>query len=531
MKKTIIHASLALALVWVGPAHAQGTAAFMELKQLMDSIQTVEANLFAPKAYEKAKRRFDDAQLYVQQGRTPKDIDGYAVEGREFAQNALKAAEVAKLTLKEYLPPRDKAKTARAQALVPDLYGNAELQFLEATKRVESGDVKGALKEAEKSSPMFDTAELEAVRKDILGRGDSLIAVAIVDEAPKYALATLDKAKSAREKSSDLVTKNRYDREPAIKEATRAEYEALHASNIAQSVRSLNRNDQAWEKLMLLYEIQLDRIGNAVGIDNLPYYRGTMAVADSIIARLKSQQSATASAEKTRQDTIATLNNTVAALQADQAALSNQLASTLKRLNIEPTGSDPTQFAHLLDSGISTLQTQQGELAQKIESEQSKLTELSAAHQEVSSALQAKQEQEAKLDSAKAILNPTEGEMLINATNDVVLRLFGISFAAGKSEITDLHRPLLDKVQKILALFPTAHFVVEGHTDDKGDPQGNTQLSEKRAYSVMQYLRQTMTLAADRIRAIGYGSEKPIASQATPEGRAKNRRIDIIITP
>jgi outer membrane protein OmpA-like peptidoglycan-associated protein len=42
-------------------------------------------------------------------------------------------------------------------------------------------------------------------------------------------------------------------------------------------------------------------------------------------------------------------------------------------------------------------------------------------------------------------------------------------------------------------------------------------------------LRQAMSIPSDRIRAIGYGSDKPIASQATPEGRAKNRRIDIII--
>jgi OmpA-OmpF porin, OOP family len=377
---------------------------------------------------------------------------------------------------------------------------------------------------------MFDTAEVEAIRKDILGKADSLITIAIADEAPKYALATLDKAKSAREKSSELITKNRYDRDVPTKEATRAEYEALHASNIAQSVRSLNRNDQAWEKLMLLYEIQLDRIGVAVGIDNLPYYRGTMAVADSIISRLKSQQAATASSEKTRQDTISALLSTIATLQSDQAALSTQLVTELKAINIEPTGSDPKQFIHLLDSGILALKAQQGELAQRYETEQSKLSELSAAHKEVSSELQARQEREAIIDSAKGILNPTEGELLINATNDVVLRLFGISFAAGKSDITEQHRPLLDNVQKILALFPKAQFVVEGHTDDKGDPAGNTQLSEKRAMAVMQYLRQTMSLTADRIKAIGYGSEKPIASQATPEGRAKNRRIDIIIT-
>ena len=162
-------------------------------------------------------------------------------------------------------------------------------------------------------------------------------------------------------------------------------------------------------------------------------------------------------------------------------------------------------------------------------SEQSKMTELSQAHEVMSTELQERQAREARIDSAKAVLGPTEGEMLIAATNDIVLRLFGISFAAGKSEITEQHLPLLEKVKQILALFPDKPLVIEGHTDASGDPQSNTQLSDKRAYAVMQYLRQALGIPSDRIRAIGYGPDKPIASQSTAEGRAKNRRIDIVI--
>ncbi|UCD18001.1 MAG: OmpA family protein, partial [Candidatus Zixiibacteriota bacterium] len=59
--------------------------------------------------------------------------------------------------------------------------------------------------------------------------------------------------------------------------------------------------------------------------------------------------------------------------------------------------------------------------------------------------------------------------------------------------------------------------------------ENNMRLSEKRAFAVMQYLRQSMSVPADRIKSIGYGSDRPIASNQTSEGRAKNRRIDIII--
>jgi len=54
-------------------------------------------------------------------------------------------------------------------------------------------------------------------------------------------------------------------------------------------------------------------------------------------------------------------------------------------------------------------------------------------------------------------------------------------------------------------------------------------LSEKRAFAVMQYIRQSLMLPADRIHAMGVGAERPIASNQTPEGRTKNRRIDVLI--
>ena len=62
-----------------------------------------------------------------------------------------------------------------------------------------------------------------------------------------------------------------------------------------------------------------------------------------------------------------------------------------------------------------------------------------------------------------------------------------------------------------------------------GDPKSNLALSEKRAYAVMQYLRESMMLRSDTVRAIGYGADRPVASNKSEDGRAKNRRIDIIV--
>lgn len=515
--------------VLVGSVDGQTTPAFEELKRLMDSVQRVEAPIFSPRTVEKAKEQYDNAVFCVGQKRPAKDIDQYSAKGREFAENALKATEIAKLALKEYLPARQKARDAKAPQLVTSLYDKAEFQFVQATQKVESGDVKGGLKEADKSTPLFDFAEIEAIRVTILGRADSLISAAVTDEASKFALATLDRAKTAREKSNELITINRYDRTETMSEATRAEHEALHASAIAQSVRSLARNDQAWEKLMLLYELQMSRIGEAAGISELPFYRGPMAAADTIVSEMKQLRGASAESRTKIGDTARALGTRIASLETERSVIADKLIATLKRLNIEPADVDPTALVTALDSAVVAMQSQQLELAQEVASEQSKMTELSQAHEVMSTELQERQAREARIDSAKAVLGPTEGEMLITATNDIVLRLYGLSFGAGKSDITDQHLPLLEKVKQILVLFPDKPLVIEGHTDASGDSQANTQLSDKRAYAVMQYLRQTMGIPSDRIRAIGYGPDKPIASQSTSEGRARNRRIDIVI--
>ncbi|MCP4545368.1 MAG: OmpA family protein [bacterium] len=143
--------------------------------------------------------------------------------------------------------------------------------------------------------------------------------------------------------------------------------------------------------------------------------------------------------------------------------------------------------------------------------------------------LSVRKEREDKFRTAKQVLNPSEGEVLFNSSNDIVLRLSGLSFDVGKSDIKDEHMDLLRKIQSVIEMFPTSQLVVEGHTDDRGEAASNVTLSEKRAFAVMQYLRQAMLIPAERIRAIGFGADRPVASNKTTDGRAKNRRIDIII--
>jgi outer membrane protein OmpA-like peptidoglycan-associated protein len=494
--------------------------------KVMDGAKGAEADVFAPKAWARASERLTMARAVLDQGGRQQEGDKIAGEASEYAENAIKAGEVCKLSLKQYLDPRNRARVARAPTLAPDLYTLAEQKFIEATGKVEGGDVKGGLKKAAEAGPLFDVAEDGAIRVELLGAADKLIATAVVDEAVKYAPSTLDAARAARKNAADILTKDRYNRAESVREAARAEYEARHASNIAMSVRSLNRNDQAWEKLMLLYEIQMNRVGKVMGWEYLPFDNGPIAAADSLVAFVARLRGETA---RTQGENDAASAQLTGQIQQLRGGVTQQLQQVLARLSVTSQESDPVKLAELLDHKVTELVAERAAQDEKVKAADVKLAELSATQQKTSAELGVRQAKEERFTRARQILNPSEGEILSNASGDVVLRLSGLSFDPGKADIKDQHVPLLQKVESILKLYPAASYVIEGHTDASGEGVANQQLSEKRAFALMQYLRQGLSIPVDRIKAIGYGADKPIALSTTPDGRAKNRRIDILI--
>jgi outer membrane protein OmpA-like peptidoglycan-associated protein len=114
----------------------------------------------------------------------------------------------------------------------------------------------------------------------------------------------------------------------------------------------------------------------------------------------------------------------------------------------------------------------------------------------------------------------------------MVLTLSGsVLFASAKSEVLPDATAKLDQVAKILAQQdPTSKIVVEGYTDSQGGASYNQDLSQRRADSVRGYLT-SHGVASDRITAQGFGLNSPIADNASPEGRANNRRVEIVVQP
>jgi outer membrane protein OmpA-like peptidoglycan-associated protein len=103
--------------------------------------------------------------------------------------------------------------------------------------------------------------------------------------------------------------------------------------------------------------------------------------------------------------------------------------------------------------------------------------------------------------------------------------LNGVTFDTGKATIRPESYPRLDSVVEYMMYKRSARIEISGHTDNVGNPKANKQLSEKRAQACRDYLIQK-GIDPSRITAVGYGDERPIASNDTEEGRALNRRIE-----
>jgi outer membrane protein OmpA-like peptidoglycan-associated protein len=115
-------------------------------------------------------------------------------------------------------------------------------------------------------------------------------------------------------------------------------------------------------------------------------------------------------------------------------------------------------------------------------------------------------------------------------TRGMVITLSGgVLFASGKSDLLPSAQAKLDEVATALTQgSPDSTIVVEGHTDAQGTEAFNLDLSTRRAQAVRDYLA-SHGVAQDRIRAEGLGFSRPVADNKTAEGRANNRRVEIVV--
>jgi flagellar motor protein MotB len=124
-----------------------------------------------------------------------------------------------------------------------------------------------------------------------------------------------------------------------------------------------------------------------------------------------------------------------------------------------------------------------------------------------------------------------EAEVFRTEGGSIRIRLIGLTFKAGKSDIDPEYATLLAKVRDALGTLAGANVFIEGHTDSMGSYDDNMKLSMHRAIAVKKYLVDDLKVPQDQLKVVGYGESKPIASNKSNEGRAKNRRIEVVMIP
>jgi outer membrane protein OmpA-like peptidoglycan-associated protein len=123
------------------------------------------------------------------------------------------------------------------------------------------------------------------------------------------------------------------------------------------------------------------------------------------------------------------------------------------------------------------------------------------------------------------------GVSVVRNGNQITLKMPGnITFRTNSSDLQPNFYNVLNSVALVLKEYDKTILEVAGHTDNTGSPQYNQALSERRAQTVAQYL-ESQGINSQRIMTVGAGENHPIASNATPEGRQANRRVELTLEP
>ena len=186
---------------------------------------------------------------------------------------------------------------------------------------------------------------------------------------------------------------------------------------------------------------------------------------------------------------------------------------------------------------LGELTTNVGKLEANLESTKQSLEEKEGALKRTEGALKTQEQQLAMastqvrfqkaMDEARRTL-PADDALVYQQGNTLVFRLKRVNFKSGAAIIPDSSKPLIAKVDAIIRKLNVDTVMVQGHTDSVGSAEANKKLSTARASAVANYL---FSLGGRyKLMYSGYGATSPIASNLTAEGRATNRRVDLVVS-
>ncbi|PHS10490.1 MAG: cell envelope biogenesis protein OmpA [Kordia sp.] len=249
---------------------------------------------------------------------------------------------------------------------------------------------------------------------------------------------------------------------------------------------------------------------------------------------------------------LATTNSELEKLKADKANLANEIANS--QAKVDGLGKSYKQLEESSASELAKNTAKNRALLQQLEDKekalaaenarliglQKELDSRSKRVDELEGALAAKDaNMKALKNSISKALTNFEGKGLTVEQRDgkvYVSMENKLLFQSGSWKIGTQGKKAVTQLGAVLAENPEINVLIEGHTDNdafngKGDISGNWDLSTKRATAIVTILQENKNINAESLTAAGRSAYSPIASNDTPEGKAKNRRIEVILTP
>ncbi len=427
-----------------------------------------QVNVLAPTWFAKADMSLKDAKAILDRGGELSKVLQKITDGRTQLQRAEEMAQVARPALTDTIKARELARAAGATRLGDD-YAEVEEQFLKLTKAIENNNLQWARKHRAKVTGAFNQLELRAIKEQTLSEVRKLIEQAKRAGAPKIAPETFAVAEAKLTEADTFISKNRYQRERIHQKASEALFHA----------RRLHEVTRQSEKLGTMEPEQI-----ALWVEGILYKTTNKLSAPDMRDRSFGTQ-------------VENILGSIAGLQEDH------------------------QFM------VSKVRSQQAEIEgikQRIASLEGTTREEQAKRERLAAEKQFNQ----LFNKVQSYFSPSEADVYKQGDR-LVIRLKSIQFPIGKHFIMPSNYSVLSKVQRAIRTFGEPRVIIEGHTDSTGSDELNEHLSQQRAEAVRAYFVANGTLTGARIVAVGFGSKRPLASNATVDGRAINRRIDLIV--
>ncbi len=429
-----------------------------------------QLNVLAPTTFAKAEAYLNESKKVLDDGDNPSIILQKITKGRVQLELAEAVSKRAREILPDLIKARDLARAAGATNFGAD-YAEVEKQFLELTKAVENDKLSRVQKNQAKVAESFRQLELRAIKDQTLGEARELIKQAENKGAQKTAPKMYAEAQKRLAEVDAFITEHPYQKVRMHSMASDALFQAgrvLQVTLQSQTIRTMPPED-----ITLWVEEMLHKTANRLSTPDMR--------------------------DKAIDTQVENILGSITTLQANHQFLKDQVKA--QQAEIEA-------------------------MNKQIVSLEGRTREEQAARERLAAEKRFNQ----LFSEVRDLFNPDEAEVYRQGT-DLIIRLKTIQFPVGKHVIMPSNYSRLNKVQQAIRTFGEPDIVIEGHTDTTGFETRNEHLSQQRAEAVRSYLVANGTLTMDKITAIGYGSKRPLASNRTAEGRAINRRIDVIITP